>query len=65
MSWREQVNFERDDDKVHFVLDQHTWVEFYSATHWNKSVGRHVAPLGHIIPIPSQPAFAFSFMLRA
>jgi len=23
MSWREQVNFQRDDDEVRFVLDQH------------------------------------------
>jgi len=23
ISWREQVNFQRDDDEVHFVLDQH------------------------------------------
>jgi hypothetical protein len=22
-SWREQVNFQWDDDEVHFVLDQH------------------------------------------
>ena len=24
ISWREQVNFQRDDDEVHFVLDQHS-----------------------------------------
>jgi len=24
ISWREQVNFQRDDDEVRFVLDQHT-----------------------------------------
>jgi hypothetical protein len=23
MSWREQVNFQLDDDEVRFVLDQH------------------------------------------
>jgi len=23
ISWREQVNFQRDDDEVCFVLDQH------------------------------------------
>jgi len=23
ISWREQVNFQWDDDKVHFVFDQH------------------------------------------
>ena len=23
ISWREQVNFQRDDDEVRFVLDQH------------------------------------------
>jgi len=25
-----------------------------------QSLGRHVAPLGHIIPIPSQPVFALT-----
>ena len=56
ISWREQVNFQWDDDEVRFVLDQHTELDFYSASSLKKqSAGRQVAPLGHIIPIPSQP----------
>jgi hypothetical protein len=36
-------------------------LDFYSASSLKQhSAGRHVAPLGHIIPIPSQPVFAFS-----
>ena len=27
----EQVNFQRDDDEVHFILDQHAELDFYSA----------------------------------
>jgi len=30
-----------------------------------QSAGRHVAPLGHIILISSQPVFALTLMLRA
>ena len=34
------------------------WVEFYSASSLKQqSLDRHVAPLGHIILIPSQPVF--------
>ena len=59
--WREQVNFQWDDDEVHFVLDQHAELDFYSACSLKQqSAGRHVAPLGHIIMIPSQPVFALS-----
>jgi hypothetical protein len=32
ISWREQVNFQWDDDEVHFVLDQHIYLDFYSAS---------------------------------
>jgi hypothetical protein len=46
-SWQEQVIFRWENNDVCFVPDQH----------WNKSVGRHVAPLGYIILIPSQPVF--------
>jgi len=31
ISWREQVNFQRDVDEVHFELDQHDGLDFYSA----------------------------------
>jgi hypothetical protein len=61
ISWREQVNFQWDDDKVHFVLDQHAELEFYSASSLKQqSADRHIAPLRHIIPIQSQPFFALS-----
>jgi len=43
------------------VLDQHAELEFYSASSpKQQSVDKHVAPLGHIILIPSQQVFALS-----
>ena len=58
---REQVNFHWDDDDVCFVLDQHAELDLHSASSLKQqSVGRHVAPLGHIILIPSHPVFALS-----
>ena len=61
MLWREQVNFQWDDDEVRFVLDQHAELDFYSASSLKQqSAGRHVIPLGHIILIPSQPVFVLS-----
>jgi hypothetical protein len=42
-----------------FVLDQHAELDFNSASSLKRqSADRHVAPLGHIILIPSQPVFA-------
>jgi hypothetical protein len=32
ISWREQVNFQSDDDEVRFVLDQHAKLDFHSAS---------------------------------
>jgi len=50
-----------DDGDVCFVLIQHTELEIYSvSTLKQQSVGRHVAPLGHNIMIPSQPVFALT-----
>jgi hypothetical protein len=61
ISWREQANFQSDDDEVRFVLDQHAGLEIYSASSLKQqSAGRYVAPLGHIILIPSQPVFALT-----
>jgi hypothetical protein len=58
---REQVNFLRDDDEVRFVLDQHAELDFYSASSLKQqSADRDVAPLEHIILIPSKPVFALS-----
>jgi hypothetical protein len=43
-------------NEVRFVLDQHAELDCYGASSLKqKSAGRHVAPLGHIILIPSQP----------
>ena len=66
ISWREQVNFQWDD-AVRFVLHQRAELDFYSASSQKQqSAGRHVAPLGHIILITSQPVFALSpLMMRA
>jgi hypothetical protein len=59
ISWREQVNFRRDDDEVRLVLDQHAELDFYrDSSLKQQSAGRHVAPLGHIILIPIQSVFA-------
>ena len=53
MLWREQVNFQWDDDEICFVLDQHAELDFYCASSLKKqSADRHVAPLEHIILIP-------------
>ena len=59
--WREQVNFQWDDDEVRCVLDQNAELDVYSANSLKQqSADRHVAPLGHIILIPNQPVFALS-----
>jgi hypothetical protein len=61
MPWRERVNFQCDDIEVRFALDQHAELDFYSTSSLKQqSADRHVAPLGHIILIPSQPVFALS-----
>jgi hypothetical protein len=60
-SWREQANFQWDDDEVHFVLDQHAELNFYSVSSLKQQFAdRHVAPLGHIILIPCQPVLVNS-----
>jgi hypothetical protein len=46
---QEQVNFQWDDEELHFVLDQHlSWI-FKVLAHWNNNPLIDVAPLGHII----------------
>jgi hypothetical protein len=61
ISSREQVNVHWDDDEVRFVLDQHAELDFYSASSLKqKSVGRHVSPLRHIILIPGQPVYCLA-----
>ena len=63
ISWQVQTNFQwDDDDEIRFVLNQHALLDFYSASSLKQqSADRHIAPLGHIILIPS----SFSLMLRA
>jgi hypothetical protein len=58
-SWREKVNFQWDDDEVRFVIEQHA--ELYSASSLKQqSADKNVAPLGHIILIPSQQVSLYS-----
>ena len=46
-----------DDDDIHFVLD----VEFHLYSVRNQQLaGRHIAPLGHIVLILSQPVFVLT-----
>jgi len=48
-----------DDDDVHFVLDQHAKMGFYSASSLKQqSADRHGTPLRHIILILIQPVVA-------
>jgi len=43
-----------------FFLDQHAYLYFYSASSLKQqSADRHIAALGHIILIPSQPVLLF------
>ena len=59
--WLEQNNFQWDVDEVCFVLDHHAGLDLYSASSLKQqSADRHVAPLWHIILIPSKPVFALS-----
>ena len=57
-----QDNFEWDDDEIRFVLDQHAELDFVncSSSLKQQSASKDVAPLGHIIIIPSKPVLAFS-----
>jgi hypothetical protein len=55
MCRREKDKFQWDDDDVHFVLDQHTEFDFYSASSLTQQSADR-----HIILILSQPVFAIS-----
>jgi len=59
ISWREKVNFQWNDDEVRFVLEQHAELHSDSSLK-QQSADKNVAPLGHIILIPSQEVFVFS-----
>jgi len=59
ISWRERVNFQGDDDEIHFVQDQHA-LYFHSASLLKQqSADRHVSPLWHIILIPANQSLLF------
>jgi hypothetical protein len=47
ISWREQVNVQEDDDQMCFVLDQHAYLDFYSASSLKQqSDDRHITHTG-------------------
>jgi hypothetical protein len=49
ISWWEQFTFQRDQDCVHFVLDQQGDLDFYCASSLKQqSADRHVTPLESI-----------------
>ena len=49
---------QRNDDDIHFVLDKHAYLDFYSVSSLKQqSMVRHIAQLGHIFLILSQPGF--------
>ena len=53
--------WERDENDVRFILDEHTELNLYSANSLKQhSMGRHVAQLGHIILVLNQPVFALT-----
>jgi len=61
VSWGEQVTFGWDNDDGLFGLDQHAELDFYSTNALKQqSTDRHVTPLRHIMPIPSQLVFALA-----
>ena len=61
ISWREQVNFQTDDDEVRFELYQRAKLDIYSASSLKQqSLSRHVFALGHIILILNQSVFVLS-----
>ena len=58
---KNMLHFLWNDDDVCFVLDQHAEIDFTVLVELKQqSTGRHVAPLRHIILIPSQPVLLIS-----
>ena len=46
-------DYDDDDDKFHFELDQHAYLDFnIDSSLKQQSAGRHVTSPGHTIPIP-------------
>ena len=46
ISWQEQVIYQRDDDEVHYVLD--------NTLNWIFIMHVAVTPIGHIVLIPKK-----------
>ena len=47
-----------------YSTDMLSWISYIASSLKQQSASRHVAPLGHIILILSQPIFALSLMLH-
>ena len=64
VSWWEQVALRWDDDRMstlYYTNKISLIFDFYSASSMKQqSMGRHVAPLGHIIWIQGQQVFALT-----
>ena len=59
--YRDVAYVQYRDVQVPRCPDTHAELDFYSTSSLKQqSTGGHVAPLGHIILIPSQPVFALS-----
>jgi hypothetical protein len=55
------LSFLKAEWKVSDTGSAHWAVSYILLAHWKKqSSGRHVAPLEHIVMIPSQTVFAFT-----
>jgi hypothetical protein len=59
ISWREQVTFQWNDNDVHVLLNQNSWI-FIVLAHRNNCPVVDVIQLRLIILISSQPVFALS-----
>jgi hypothetical protein len=56
-----QVYFQWIVTEIRFVLDQHAGLDFYNSSSLKQqSADKHVAPLWHVILIPSQQVFALT-----
>ena len=61
ISWHEQITVWDNDGNVSFVLDQHAYLDLYSASSLKQqSVDKHVASLRQIILILGQPVFVLT-----
>jgi hypothetical protein len=61
ISWRVTSYIWCNDADVRFALDQHAEFDLYSSYSLEQqSVGRHVAPLGHFIRIPSLCSYSLN-----